>query len=181
MISTNEIIVANDPSQEVPVVGPATDAELRATPLPVSGPLTDTQLRAAAVPVSVSGSVSVSNFPATQPVSGPLTDTQLRATPVPISGSVSTTPVVSSSATSTPVALTANTNGTLLSANASRQKIVIFAPKATLYIKLGATASATSFAYIVVAANTTLEVTGWVGRVDALSTVNQTVNVTELI
>lgn len=38
----------------------------------------------------ISGSVSVSNFPATQPVSGPLTDAQLRATAVPISGTVST-------------------------------------------------------------------------------------------
>lgn len=37
---------------------------------------------------AVSGSVSVSNFPATQPVSGPLTDAQLRATAVPVSGTV---------------------------------------------------------------------------------------------
>jgi hypothetical protein len=40
--------------------------------------------------ITVDGSVSVSNFPATQAVSGPLTDTQLRATAVPISGTVST-------------------------------------------------------------------------------------------
>lgn len=33
----------------------------------------------------VSGTVAVSNFPATQPVSGPLTDVQMRATPVPVS------------------------------------------------------------------------------------------------
>lgn len=50
----------------VPVSGPLTDAQLRATAVPVSGPLTDAQLRAAAVPVS-----------------GPLTDGQLRAAPVP--------------------------------------------------------------------------------------------------
>lgn len=42
--------------------------------VPVSGPLTDTQLRATAVPVS--GTVTAT---------GPLTDTQLRATAVPIS------------------------------------------------------------------------------------------------
>lgn len=48
--------------------------------IPVSGPLTDAQLRASAVPVSVS------NFPATQAVSGPLTDAQLRASAVPVSG-----------------------------------------------------------------------------------------------
>ena len=38
----------------VPVSGPLTDAELRATAVPVSGPLTDTQLRASAVPISAS-------------------------------------------------------------------------------------------------------------------------------
>ena len=58
----------------VPVVGPITDAQLRASAIAVSGtvtaigPLTDAQLRATSVPVS-----------------GPLTDAQLRATAVPIS------------------------------------------------------------------------------------------------
>ena len=55
----------------IPVSGPLTDAQLRASAVPVSGPLTDTQLRATAVPVS-----------------GPLTDAQLRATAVPVSGTV---------------------------------------------------------------------------------------------
>lgn len=36
----------------VPVVGPLTDAELRATAVPVSGPVTDAELRASALPVS---------------------------------------------------------------------------------------------------------------------------------
>lgn len=36
-------------------------------------------------PLQAGGSVSVSNFPATQPVSGPLTDAELRATAVPVS------------------------------------------------------------------------------------------------
>ena len=112
-----------------------------------------------------------------QAVSGPLTDTQLRATPVP----VSTTPLNASTATSTQVVLVTNTNATALAANASRKKVIIYAPKNTLYIKLGATASATSFAYIVTAANTTLELTGWVGQIDVLSTVGQTINVTELV
>ncbi len=44
--------------------------------VPVSGPLTDTQLRA--TPIPVSGTVTT----------GGLTDTQLRATPVPVSGTV---------------------------------------------------------------------------------------------
>lgn len=62
-------------SNPLPVSGPLTDGQLRATPVPISGtgigvtgPLTDTQLRASAVPVS-----------------GPLTDTQLRASAVPVS------------------------------------------------------------------------------------------------
>jgi hypothetical protein len=59
--------------------GVATDVASGA-PLPVTGPLTDTQLRATAVPVS--GTF----WQATQPVSGPLTDTELRATAVPVSG-----------------------------------------------------------------------------------------------
>jgi hypothetical protein len=47
-----------DSSAAVPVTGPLTDTQLRATPVPVSGtvtasgPLTDTQLRASAVPIS---------------------------------------------------------------------------------------------------------------------------------
>lgn len=56
------------------------DAKL-ANPLPVSGPLTDTQLRASPVPVS--GTVTANTG-----LSQPLTDTQLRATPVPVSGTV---------------------------------------------------------------------------------------------
>lgn len=49
------------------------------TSVPVTGPVTDTQLRATPVPVTVSGTATVT---------GPLTDAQLRATPVPISGTV---------------------------------------------------------------------------------------------
>jgi hypothetical protein len=77
----------------LPVSGPVTDAQLRATPVPVSGtvavtgPLTDTQLRATAVPVS--GPLTDAQIRATAlPVSGPLTDTQLRAATVPVSGTV---------------------------------------------------------------------------------------------
>jgi hypothetical protein len=42
-------------------------------------------------PIPVSGSVSVSNFPASQAVTGPLTDAQLRATAVPVSGPLTDT------------------------------------------------------------------------------------------
>ncbi|KHD88844.1 MAG: hypothetical protein OM95_06930 [Bdellovibrio sp. ArHS] len=66
----------------VPVTGPLTDAELRATAVPVSGPLTDAELRATPVPVS-----------------GPLTDTQLRASAVPVSAA--TLPLPTGAATET--------------------------------------------------------------------------------
>jgi hypothetical protein len=73
--------------------GGLTDAQLRASPVPVSiagggspsGGLTDIELRAAPVPVS--GTVAVSNLPATQPVSGSVSVSNLPATQ-PISGSV---------------------------------------------------------------------------------------------
>lgn len=61
--------------------------------LPVSGPLTDTQLRATPVPVSgtfypatqpVSGSVSVGNFPSTQPVSGTVSVGNLQSAPLAV-------------------------------------------------------------------------------------------------
>ncbi len=76
-------------ASSVPVTGPLTDAQLRASTVPISGtvtantglsqPLTDAQLRASAVPVS--GTVTA-NTGLTQP----LTDTQLRAAAVPVSG-----------------------------------------------------------------------------------------------
>lgn len=67
MAASVPVAIASNQST-LPVSGPLTDAQLRATAVPVSGPLTDVQLRATAVPVS-----------------GPLTDVQLRATAVPVS------------------------------------------------------------------------------------------------
>lgn len=74
------VVIASNQTA-IPVSGPLTDTQLRATPVPISGTvttggLTDTQLRA--TPVPISGTVTT----------GGLTDTQLRATPVPISGTV---------------------------------------------------------------------------------------------
>lgn len=137
----------------------------------------------------VSGTVAVNNFPATQPVSiassvavtGPLTDTQLRATPVPISGTVTTSPVVSSTSTIVQVVVPANTNTTVKAANASRKQLIIFAPKSTIYVKFGVGASLTSFTYLSANSNSVLEIDVWQGQVDVFSTVAQTVNVTELV
>ncbi|MCK9629023.1 MAG: hypothetical protein M0R37_10580 [Bacteroidales bacterium] len=70
-------------SESVAVTGPLTDTELRATAVPVSGPLTDTELRAADVAVTLD-SESVA-------VTGPLTDTELRAAAVAVSGPLTDT------------------------------------------------------------------------------------------
>jgi hypothetical protein len=68
--ASQSIVLATD-HPDVPVSGPLTDTQMRATPVPVSGPMTDTQMRAAPVPVS-----------------GPLTDAALRASPVPVTGAM---------------------------------------------------------------------------------------------
>lgn len=70
-------------------VGFGSDGDLRdvdsANPLPVSGPLTDAQLRATPLAVSVA-EIEIKNDSGNPlPVSGPLTDAQLRATAVPVS------------------------------------------------------------------------------------------------
>ncbi len=147
-----------------------TDIQLRATPIPISGTIT-------ATPTGTQDVNLVSTIPV--PVTGPLTDTQLRATPVPISGTVSTTALVSSTSNITQVVLTNNTNATLLSPNASRIRAIIFVPSQTLQIKLGAVASTTSFTYKVTSAGTTIEISGWTGRIDAFGS-GQTVTITEL-
>ncbi len=147
-----------------------TDTQLRATPLPISGTIT-------ATPTGTQDVNLVSTIPV--PVTGPLTDTQLRAIPVPISGTVSTTALVATTSNITQVVLTNNTNATLLAINSARIKAIIFAPSQTLQIKLGATASTTSFTYKVTSANTTIEITGYTGRIDAFGT-GQTVTITEL-
>ena len=96
-----------------PVFVRLSDGTAAISTLPVSGPLTDTQLRATAVPVSgtvtanagtgpwpvtdnggsltVDGTVTANAGTGTFAVSGPLTDTQLRATAVPVSGTVAAT------------------------------------------------------------------------------------------
>lgn len=75
-VEVQEVAVSNpetgdylkpDASGALPVAGPLTNAQLRASAVPVSGALTDTELRA--TPVAVSG---------------PLTDSQLRSAAVPV-------------------------------------------------------------------------------------------------
>lgn len=136
------------------VLGPLTDAELRATAVPISGtvtatgPLTDTQLRATPVPVS-----------------GPLTDAQLRATPVPISGTVSVgAPTTLATVTNVSVGTSVVT---LSASNASKTKVVVFNETGTLFVKLGAGASASSYT-IRLTANSSWEFSGYAGIVTAI-------------
>jgi hypothetical protein len=130
----------------VAVTGPLTDVQLRATPVPISGTvstggLTDAQLRATAVPVSltsttVTGSVAVT---------GPLTDAQLRATAVPAQLEKAATATLSNVASSA-------TNVTLLASNSARKGAAIYNDSTqNLYLKLGATASTSSFTVLLVA------------------------------
>jgi hypothetical protein len=159
------------------VIGPLTDAELRATAVPVSGsvtsipsgtqdvnvtngsiavtgPLTDTQLRATAVPVS--GTVTAT---------GPLTDTQLRATPVAITGTVS---VGAAASVATVSNVSVGTSAVTLSAsNAAKTKLVVYNETGTLYVKLGTAASASSYSYKLTA-NSVLEFTGYTGVVTGI-------------
>lgn len=102
----------------VPVVGPLTDAQLRASPLSVdtglSPGLTDAELRASPVPVSGTIDTGLTQ-PLTDvelratavPVSGPLTDAELRATAVPISGTVTANTGLSQPLTDTQLRATA--------------------------------------------------------------------------
>ena len=108
-LTSTSVEVSNDTGNPIPVSGPLTDTQLRATPVPVSGtvaisnssveiandsgnpvpvsgPLTDAQLRASALPVS-----------------GPVTDAQLRATPVPVSVSNSALEITNDAGNPVPV------------------------------------------------------------------------------
>lgn len=133
--------------------GLLTDTQLRATPVPVSGTitattggLTDTQLRATAVPVSNSSlplptgaSTSALQSTLNTTASGLLTDTQLRAS------AVSVAPAKSATATLSNVSASAS-SVTVLASNAARLGATVYNDSASsCYLKLGSSASSTSF------------------------------------
>lgn len=148
----------------VPVSGPLTDAQLRATAVPVSGPLTDTELRASAVPVSAaslplpSGAATESTLSTLNgkvPANLTVTSTRLlvdgSGVTQPVSGTVSITPPVASSSSVTSVSASAS-SVSLLSSNSSRKMATFYNDStATLYLKLGTTASTTSYTVQLVA------------------------------
>lgn len=131
-----------------------------------------------AVTQPVSGTVSVSGSVA---VTGPLTDAELRATPVPVSGTVTTSPVTSSSATVTQV--TSNgSNQTLLAANPARKKFILYFNTGIWDVKYGSAASPTSRTFRVESNKTTIEDMTWTGQIDVTCTTsNKLVDVTEMV
>lgn len=152
-----------------------TDTQLRATPVPISGtvtantgltqPLTDTQLRATALPVS--GTF----FQVTQPVS--------------IAATVATLETRPASEASTNVTNSTN-NQTALASNANRRMATFYnddtlSTGASVYLKCGASASATSFK-IKIAPGGYFELPQpvYTGIIDVLATANTgTLRVTE--
>lgn len=170
------------------------DVIISNTPLPIDGnnpnPVT------VGGSVSVSGSVSVGNFPATQPISGTVTgnqgspNTPANSWPVEVTDGTnvlgtSAHPLQTISAvasTSTVIQITSTgSNQVLLASNANRKKAILYFTSGIWSIKLGAGASSTSFTYQSNTANTTIEVTNWNGEIDAICTTSgKLVNVTEL-
>lgn len=132
----------------------------------VTGPLTDTQLRATAVPISAAalplptGAATLAKQPALGVAGTASTDVITiqgiaAMTPIKTDGSGVTQPVSGSislasatSATCTNVSVL-NSNTTLMASNASRKMASIYNDGGgPIYVKLGATASATSFTLI---------------------------------
>ena len=138
-----------------------------------------------AVTQPVSGTVNVGNFPATQNVAVTSSvEVEVKndaGSPIPVSGSVTTTPVVSSSSTVTQVTST-GANQTLLAANASRKKALIHFTSGIWDVKFGATASATSRTLRVSTSGFILEIDTWTGIIDAIcTTTGKFADVTELV
>jgi len=154
----------------------------------MSGPVTVANFP---VTQSISGTVSVSNLPATQPVSGSVSVSNLPVTQ-PVSGSVSVsnlpaiqsvvTNKASTAATTSVVSAFANT--VLLAANAARLSAHVFnSANKTMYVKLGTAASLTSYADQVLQGSSWDAPDGYTGAISAIwaSGVNGTaVLVTEL-
>ncbi len=130
--------------------------------------------------VTVNGTVTANVGTGTQPVSGTVTANQ-GTSPWVISGTVATTTANASTATITQVTLS-TTNQVLLAANVNRKRLVIFTATGKTLVALGSVASATNFTYNLASANSTLELAGWTGSVQAIETGGSSVvTTTELV
>jgi len=126
---------------------------------------------------SVTGTVTVDGSGVTQPVSGTVAVSS-------VTGTVAVSEAGASTSTVSQLALTASTNATVWAANPARLGAILFIPTASVanpsLVKLGATASATSWTYKAVSNNTTIEIPkSWLGQVDIFAVTAQTVNRTE--
>lgn len=102
------------------------------------------------------------------PVAGPLTDTQLRAATVPISGSITAAVAAAATATLSNVA-TSTTSATLLASNSARLGAIIHNDAdADLLVKLGTTASATSYTKRLKPQETWEVILRYTGRIDGI-------------
>ena len=112
----------------------ATESTLSALNLKIPSGLTVSSMRllvdGSGVTQPISGTIAVSNFPASQPVTGPLTDVQLRASSVPVSGTffqvtqpVSIAATVAISASSLPLPTGAATSALQTTGNTSLASI----------------------------------------------------------
>jgi len=153
-VSDNAGSLTVDAPVATPVFVRLSDGAAAIATLPVSGPLTDVQLRASAVPVSLTSTTITGSVA----VTGPLTDVQLRASAVPVSGAffqatqpVSIAATVTTKETQPGTGTLANIVGTgasqtIIASNANRRGATIFNDSGVVaYVKFGATASATSF------------------------------------
>ncbi len=122
----------------------------------VTGPLTDTELRATPVPVTIPTPVPVTDNGGSLTVDGT----------VSITGTVSTT--VGGTAVATVTNISVGTSSTTLSAsNAAKLKVVVYNEQGTLFVKLGTTASSTSFSYKLTA-GAVAEISGYTGVIEAI-------------
>lgn len=121
--------------------------------------------------VQVNDGVNVNNFPATQPISGTVSVDNFPATQ---NVAVTNTPTVSvnnfpgaSTATATVTSVSVTTSSTTLSAsNASKTGVIVHNESGTMFVKLGTTASSTSYSYRLTA-NSTVEISGYHGIITA--------------
>lgn len=141
----------------LPVTGPLTDTQLRATPVPVSGTVTAVQATGTNLHV-------VTDATSTTAVTGNVTVVQPSGAALHVD--VDNFPGVAAVATVTSVTVS-TTVATLSASNAAKTQVIVFNEAGTLYVKLGAGATSASYTYRLTA-NTALEINGYYGIVTAI-------------
>ena len=169
-------------SGTVPVSGPATDTQLRATPLPVSGTVAVSGTSAVSIataPVLVAGAAIIGKVGIDQTTPGTTNLVALAAGTNAVgklaaNAGVNIGDIITQPRGATPALTNVASSATtvaLLASNAGRKGMAVYNDStAILYLKLGATASATSFT-VAMAANSYYEMPeAWVytGTIDGI-------------